>query len=377
MKRIVIFFIAINSSLSAYSQTKIQEGDRCFDTSDYTCAVTVYNDVFVNATGKGKQIAEIKLTRAKWCAKHIKVANQAFAASSYTVAKEEYQKVLDSNPKDSYAQSQIVKCDNTPKLRKATTDDIADIWSNKYGVNPQRRKNLINAGIDPDDAQKHINAGEGKPVKNKKTSLSVSKKSLYFNSLGQIKEQIKVNTSASAYSVRYVPSWCIVEKFNSYFIVSASTNPKYTDRKDWFKVVAGDKEVRINIVQYAKTGSSPSLTSNTVNCFNCPKTNDTWGVTFGYTQQKIDLKPMDVYTLGLKIEPLFYNGFGLNTGVNLLGYMNNLPDPKTTAEGFYAFAINAYTSTVPFFSSPSTSLWSVYSANIHPTNTIHPLSHSF
>ena len=30
-----------------------------------------------------------------------------------------------------------------------------------------------------------------------------------------------------------------------------------------------------------------------------------------------------------------------------------------------------------FFSPPSTSLWSVYSVNIHPSNTINPLSHSF
>ena len=30
-----------------------------------------------------------------------------------------------------------------------------------------------------------------------------------------------------------------------------------------------------------------------------------------------------------------------------------------------------------FFKLPSTSLWSVYSVNVHPFNTVHPLSHSF
>ena len=110
MKRLVIILFAIVAAIAANSQNYIQDGDRCFDNSDYDCAITHYNNAFKYTTGKDKQIAEIKLTRAKWCSDHIKNANQAFASKNYLVAKDEYQKVLDSNPKDNYAQSQIGKC---------------------------------------------------------------------------------------------------------------------------------------------------------------------------------------------------------------------------------------------------------------------------
>lgn len=49
-------------------------------------------------------------------------------------------------------------------LRDATPQDIADIWAGKYGNMPERRQNLINAGINPDNAQARINAGEGAPA---------------------------------------------------------------------------------------------------------------------------------------------------------------------------------------------------------------------
>lgn len=113
MKPIIILFFAFIAAFSAYSQTYIQDGDRCFESGDYACAVTNYNNAFKSASGKDKQLIEIKLTRAKWCDEHLKTANQEFSGKKYTTAKDEYQKVLDSNPKDSYAQSQIMKCDNT------------------------------------------------------------------------------------------------------------------------------------------------------------------------------------------------------------------------------------------------------------------------
>ena len=254
MIRIITILLVVMTSFTVYSQTYIQDGDLCFDSGDYACAITNYNNAFNSSTGKDKQIAEIKLTRAKWCAEHIKSADQAFAGKNYTTAKYEYQQVLDSNPKDSYAQSQMVKCDtalNPPKLRKATTADLADIWSDKYGVQPQRRQNLINAGIDPDDAQKRINAGEAKPQEKPEviSNLSVSKSNLYFSYYGETSEQIKVYSGASTYAVPsyYIPSWCTVKTYSGYFTVTASTNPNYTSRKDWFKVTAGDKEVKIYV----------------------------------------------------------------------------------------------------------------------------------
>jgi hypothetical protein len=356
MKLIITLFFAVIAVFSAYSQAYIQDGDRCFDSGDYACAVTNYDNAFKNASGKDKQIVEIKLTRAKWCAEHIKTANQAFAAKNYSTAKDEYQKVLDSNLKDSYAQSQIVKCDNAlnpPKLRKATVADLADIWNNKYGINPQRHQNLINAGIDPDDAQKRINAGEGKPQEKEKqvSNLSVSINTLHFTSYGETSSQIKVYTDASTYSVPlgYVPSWCTVKTFSSYFTVTVSANPNYTSRKDWFKVTAGDKEVKIYVDQSGKTSPEPQQSSSSERtttqsiskkCSSCPKTHDTWGLSLGYTRQTIDVYSMDVLQFGLKVEPLFKSGFGLNTGINLLGYSKNLFDSQLFENGFEAYAVN-------------------------------------
>jgi len=362
VKLIITLFFAIVFAFSAYSQSYIQDGDRCFDKSDYACAVINYDSTFKNSSGKDKQIAEIKLTRAKWCAEHTKIANQAFEAKNYTTAKDEYQKVLDSNPKDSIAQSQIVKCDNAlnpPKLRKATTAELTDIWNNKYGVQPQRRQNLINAGIDPDDAQTRINAGEGKPQEKEKqaTNLSVSKSTLYFTSYGG-SEQITVYSGGSAYYVPmgYIPTWCVVKTYSSYFTITASPNPNNASRKDWFLVTSGGKEVKIYVEQLAKTITNPPQTSTpkeqtttpkeqktkskTKKCFNCATSKDPWGLTLGYTQQTIDYYTMEVIMFGLKAEPLFKYGFGLNTGINLMGYtkMNNYS--QLFKKGFDAYAVN-------------------------------------
>jgi len=357
MKQIIILFFAVIASFSIYTQTYIQDGDRCFDSADYTCAVTNYDNAFKNASGKDKQIAEIKLTRAKWCAEHIKTANQAFSFKNYTTAKDEYQKVLDSNPNDSHAQTQIVKCDNAinpPKLRKATTAELTDIWNNKYGVQPQRRQNLINAGIDPDDAQTRINAGEGKPQEQEKqaTYLSVSKSTLYFSYKGEKSEQIEIYSNADIYSVpfAYVPTWCTVDIYTGYFIVTASPNPNYTSRKDYLKVTSGGKEVNINIEQFGRPNpdsqQSKTTTTNTkarehtTKCFSCPKTHDTWGLTLGYAPKSINNSLMDCAQFGLKVEPLFNYGFGLNTGIILEGYSQNKAIAQLFQDGFNYYAVN-------------------------------------
>lgn len=352
MKRIVILLFVSFVALSARSQTVLQAGDSCFNKGDYVCAITNYNEAFKLASGKDKQIAEIKLTRAKNCSDWLKAANQAYNNKNYTIAKEEYQKVLDSNPKDNYAKSQLEKCNtalNPPILRKATTAELTDIWNNKYGINPERRQKLIAEGIDPDDVQRRINNGEGKPQEKQATTLTVSTSYLYFSSNGGISEQIKVYSDASTYSVPsgYIPSWCTVKTYSGYFTVTVSANPHYTSRKDWFKVTAGGKEVRISVEQFARTStaSQQSSSQTTTNkskakkCFNCPKTENTWGLTLGYAQFN-HYYSLDGIQFGLRAEPLFKYGFGLNTGINLLGYSENLFDAQLFEYGFDAYAVN-------------------------------------
>lgn len=350
MKRIAILLFAFISALSANCQTYILDGDRCFGNGDYTCAVKQYNEAFKLASGKDKQIAEIKLTRAKWCADHTKTANQAFASKNYKIAKENYQRVLESNPKDEYTKSQLDKCNNpvnhteASTLHKATTTELTDIWNNKYGVMPARRQMLIDAGIDPDDAQRRINSGEGKPtnVAHQEIKLSVAKENVSFSSSGGVSDAITVNTNAGTYSVSLIPWYCSVQTYKNHLIVTCKANYTSTSRSEWFKVIAGDIEVKIYVNQTGNTHSSVSnnLTEPIKNrkCFNCPKAKYTWGITAGYIQRTSEYS--DGLQLGIKVEPLFKNGFGVNTGLNFIGYSTELLFALNGVEEFEQYALN-------------------------------------
>ena len=340
MKRIFILLFVLVTILPIYSQTYLQEGDLCFDRGDYACAITNYNEAFESANGKDKQITEIKLTRAKKCAEHIKIANQAFNRKNYSIAKDEYQRILESNPKDSYVQSQIEKCDialNPPKLRKATTEELTDIWNNKYGIMPERRQKLIDAGIDPTDAQQRINRGEGKPdTSTKQTAtksiettqaitLNVSPQNVYLIANGD-RKTIDVKTNAKDYQIADLPSWCkIANKYSSWFILSCDANNTGQNRNGWIKIIAGGEEIKINVTQ--PTNRTISST-NTKSCFNCPNANYPWGVSLGYVTKNLDYydsytdyapsyyqKKLEGFQIGVRFEPLFKYGFGLNTGL--------------------------------------------------------------
>ncbi|MBK8369787.1 MAG: BACON domain-containing protein [Saprospiraceae bacterium] len=144
---------------------------------------------------------------------------------------------------------------------------MADIWNNKYGVNPERRQNLINGGIDPDDAQKRINAGEGKPIEEPKEiikielSLTLSKSRLNFNHYVETSEHITVYSNAKSYTVppNYVPPWCTVQTYNGYFTITVSANPNYTSRKDWLVVKVEGKEEKLYIEQAGKPNTQNSI----------------------------------------------------------------------------------------------------------------------
>ncbi len=113
-----LLFIIIFSS-TTYSQNYFKEGDKCFEEGDYTCAETKYKELYKSAREADMQFGEVKIDIAKRCIENLKIADQAFASLNYTKAKEKYKSVLDSNPKDVYAKSQIEKC-NT-KINEAET----------------------------------------------------------------------------------------------------------------------------------------------------------------------------------------------------------------------------------------------------------------
>ncbi len=300
-----------------------------------------------------------------------------------------------------------------PKLRKATTAELTDVWNLKYGITQNRRQNLIAAGIDPDDAQRRINEGEGKPPE-QTTNLSVSNKNITFSVSGGI-ILIDVTTDASDFQITNLPSWCKVDnKYTNRFSLVCDVNTG-TKRSNWFKVVAGGKVVNItlnqagiddyqpkqkttlsvskqNIYFTAKGGKSEQININSnsdiysvspvswfsiqknsgyivVNCkanrtntsrqnffdviagdkmeqilvtqgskntyFNYPKTFDTWGITLGYAPNSKNNALMECMQFGLKFEPLFKYGFGLNTGIIFEGYSSN-----QLFNGFDYYAVN-------------------------------------
>lgn len=120
MKQYIILIFIIICSYTTYSQNYYKEGDKCFDEGDYTCAETKYKELYKSAASETDiQFGEVKILKAKSCKENLKIANQEFASLNYAQAKEKYQAILDSNPKDVYAKSQIDKCDT--KINEAET----------------------------------------------------------------------------------------------------------------------------------------------------------------------------------------------------------------------------------------------------------------
>ncbi|MDD3772334.1 MAG: hypothetical protein PHC38_06740, partial [Weeksellaceae bacterium] len=81
------------------------------------------------------------------------------------------------------------------------------------------------------------------------------------------------------------------------------------------------------------------------NCFNCPKTKNTWGLTIGYIQMKFESNyQIEGVQVGLRVEPLFKYGFGLNTGILLEAYSNDL---KTIFKSYSETNLKYYNINIP------------------------------
>ena len=356
MKRFIILLFAVTITIPAYCQILLQDGDRCFERGDYTCAEAKYNDAFRSESGKSKQIAEIGRDRAKKCADHIKVADNAFANKNYRVAKENYQKVLELNPKDEYVKNQLDKCDDLLKPPAVTLsasktslsfsssggNESITITTNasSYSINSlpswctvqkntgsfkitcsSNSESTTRTGhftVTAGDKTVRINVRQSGATKKQEATLSISEERLSFSSSGGRSEEIEVYSNADTYSILYVPSWCSVRMYDGYFVVSCDANYTGQSRSNWFAVIAGGKEVKVYINQTSTTRRSNAYTytrNKTNVCFNCPKTRNTWGLTLGYVQKAFYPTNLDGIQFGLRIEPLFKHGFGLNTGL--------------------------------------------------------------
>lgn len=201
----------------------MQEGDNCFILGDYACAVSKYNGIFINTVGKDRQFAEIKLLRAKWCAEHIKLANQAFSAKKYTNAIDEYLKVIETNPKDSFAQNQILKCRSILDPSKSRGLPNVDTIDSKSNPEANENATLIRTGSNP------------KPKPDKSSRVSVKtvlpkniKGRLRLCGIPTIKEQFQMDSAILGSESN---NWVIMEnnlevtrfKGNTFFLLPSKT----------------------------------------------------------------------------------------------------------------------------------------------------------
>lgn len=301
MKKVILLFFVFVLSLSAYGQdSTLNDGDKCFKQGDYVCAETKYKEVLKFAVGKENQIAEIKTQRAKRCIEYLKTADVAFSNKNYKIAKEDYLSVLDSNPEDSYVIAQLEKIKtftikpatealtlSKTEINFASAGGTASIsvatnlndysfkllpswctitkYDNNFVIkcNPNSSRNSrtdyfhIVAG----NKLVRVNITQQGEEEIGKYYLNISSSNLYFSIDGGNSENIVVRTDASDYSITLVPSWCEIKKYSGYITIKCSPNYNNQYRSDWFKIVAGKTEVRVDIRQ--EGGNKKVTQSNT------------------------------------------------------------------------------------------------------------------
>lgn len=314
MKQIIVFFLAFISSLSAYCQVNnLEEGNQCFNQGNYSCAEAKYKEAFKTAEGKDKQIADIKLQRTKYCIENLKNADLAYNSKNYSKAKEYYSVILESNSNDEFVKGRLESINGflSPPVKKPTTKipettniklpektdrlylskteisyrssggneyiyvdtnfksyavDLLPSWCtvqkhDKYfvincSINYQStaRNDYFNVKAEGKTIRVNI-FQEGALTQKTETNLSLSKTNLYFSKNGG-DENIIITTNNNNFSIELIPSWCTFQKFSNSIIVSCLQNNTNQPRSDWFKITAGNKEVKIYVNQEA-SGTEP------------------------------------------------------------------------------------------------------------------------
>jgi hypothetical protein len=281
------------SVFSAFSQTPLEDGDRCFDDGDYACAIEKYNVAFKSSTGKNKQIAEMYLGRARNCAEWLTAADLAFDNEDLTEAEEIYKKILDSNPKDANVKKRLENCCATLSVSKTNLSfsstggnesvTVTTTNTETYSVHAVPEWSKVEKFVDnfvitcdPNTGtatrRHHFTVAAGDKTERiyisqtgrDQTTLTVSHENLLFPPAGG-EQRITVMTNATTYSVNGLPSWCTVQKYTGYFIVNCVPNSESAERIGNFMITADDKSVRINNRQSGKTYSPPPQSSSPPN----------------------------------------------------------------------------------------------------------------
>ena len=172
-----------------------------------------------------------------------------------------------------------------------------------------------------------------------RTTLSVSSDNISFFANGGRATMI-VTTNANEYQVAYSPSWCKPSnKYSNWFTLACDAN-NGEQRKDRLKITAADKEIWVEIIQDGIAASRPNkagaytiVSSNYPDkpkhkpdtepgkCINCPTNNYSWGISLAYVRKTPNYSyyhyntTLEGIQLGIRFEPLFKYGFGLNMGL--------------------------------------------------------------
>lgn len=355
MKNLYTLLFAILSTTILFGQTTIQQGHKCFNDGDYLCASQKYQEVLSSGSDPGNIRELIEITEA--CLTHLNFANQAFSEQDYKRAKYNYEQVIQHNPNDVFVISRIEICDNMllPPIELSVSKSVLDFestseyqWVNvstnadaysvtdvPYWCNVSKYKDSfrISCNENPSSNSRSgyltIKAGDVSKViyiNQKPKRTEILKLPLQNFSVSANGGELSINIeSSSAYQIQRLPYWISVKnKFSSVFTLLIDNNSFSTSRNGSLEVVSGNKKMTIYIVQNAapitktstKTKPSKPIKYRKKNtCFNCPLSNNNWGISAAYIMSS--LEDFEGFSIGLKYEPLFKYGFGLNTGLNL------------------------------------------------------------
>ena len=192
-------------------------------------------------------------------------ASESFESKDYETTLQKIKEIkmeYNNPPPDLLSMEILSKCEIIKKNPYANYDLIFETrkLTNSYLKNPISKKDadynsvlaenkILNTY--PKDLAT-FNAGKESVI----TTLTLSKTELNFSSSGGI-ENITINKNSNLYTIDLLPSWCTVQKYNSYFVVNCSTYNGNISRSDYFNVKVGNKTIKVTVFQLANTTPNP------------------------------------------------------------------------------------------------------------------------
>ena len=283
----LLLLILVPMVLWGQDSQLLKTADDLFASGKYSAATEKYQECVRSLSGQEKRIAEMGLRRSQACATALANAQSAMSSRNYDTAISEYQVIVDSNPADSNAKSQLEKA---KKLRQdaMTTLSVSktslsfsysggsqsvNVTSNSDWVIGDKSAALTvtksgstvsvmcpaNSSTSAVDMYFYIKTSngvkqqrvtvkqEGKP----EARLTVTPTNISVSS-GSGTYTVYVTSSTGTYTISLPPSWCSVKnKYDSYFVLSYQNNPNGESRTGYFYVKSGSASQRIDITQDA------------------------------------------------------------------------------------------------------------------------------